>query len=444
MRRLSLRLRSVILTLLALGLFMPVTVFTLDNAYTSSLRQAKLNELRLMSLALVSEFELDGDVPVMPELLYEEQLNLPDSGYVGMIVFRDNVVWQSASALNYTLSSPPPAPAVGEEAFIDDFHPRFDDTHRYFSYIFTAEFATSEDFEPVHFYILNEQTAFLTERNTFLDTVWKGMLILSGALLILLLVGTRLILLPVNRLISEIKRTASGQQKQLTANYPPEFDSLKGSINHLIETESAQRQRYKHSLDDLAHSLKTPLAVATGSRPLSDDARNALSDIDALIQRQLKRAAAGQTGWQSATPVKPSLLKLTGAMEKVYRERDLTLSCSCPDNAQFKGDQTDLMEILGNILDNACKAANAAVSVTVTQQAHWLVIAITDDGPGIASDQKKRLLERGERLDTYAEGQGIGMAVVSDLVSAYGGQLVISSPPEGGATIEVRLPAPSV
>ena len=144
MTRLSLRLRSALLALLALAIFIPVTVLTLDKAYTESLTQAKHNELKLMNLALVSAFELDGDVPYMPELLYEEQLNLPDSGYIGIIVFRNKVVWKSASALHNEVIATLPAPATGDEEFITEDRGALSNTGSYFSYAFTAEFAAAE------------------------------------------------------------------------------------------------------------------------------------------------------------------------------------------------------------------------------------------------------------------------------------------------------------
>ncbi len=441
MNRLSLRLRSLILALLALMVFVPVTVLTLDRAYTSSLMQAKLSELRLMGLALVSAFELDGEVPVMPELLYEEQLNLPDSGYVGMIAYRGNVVWQSASALNYQIESPPPAPQVGEEAFHDTFHPGFDSEHTYFSYVFTAEFAGTNSFEPVHFYILNDKTAFAQERDAFLSTVWRGMLILSAGLLVLLIIGMNVVISPVRKLISEIRETAQGNQASLSRHYPSEFDGLKTSINQLIDSESEQRTRYKNSLGDLAHSLKTPLAVAMGARPLSPEGIEALTQIDTLIQRQLKRATAGQRSWQAAIEVSPVLDKIIAAMRKVHQQAGLTISVSCSPDCRFKGDETDLLEMLGNVIDNACKAAGRKVWVRGTTTHPWTKIVVEDDGPGISESDKQRLLSRGERLDSYSEGQGIGMAVVSDLLAIYGGQLRIGRSEHGGARIEMRLPA---
>ncbi|MCU7555287.1 ATP-binding protein [Alteromonas sp. ASW11-19] len=440
MKGLSLRLRSLLVAIIALGLFIPATVLTLERAYTTSLTQAKLNELKLMSLALVSAFELDGDIPYMPELLYEEQLNLPDSGYVGMIAFRDKVVWQSASALNFTITSPPPAPPVGEVQFTDDYRASFDDAQQYFAYTFSAEFAASNDFEPVRFYIFNDKQEFNAERDAFVDTVWQWMLLLSLGLLVLIVVGINVVLAPVRKLISEIHLTARGEQRQLAASYPSEFDSLKRSINHLLQAEAEQRARYKNSLGDLAHSLKTPLAVALGARPLPGEAEEALGQINQLIQRQLKRASAGKSGWQTPIAIAPLVNKLFNAMKKVHRDKQLSFRLNADNNATFAGDHTDLMEVLGNLIDNASKAARSGVWVTVKREGHWLTLLVDDDGPGIPPAQKERLLLRGERLDAYQDGQGIGMAVVSDLVAIYEGQLSIQDAPQGGARIQLRFP----
>ncbi len=443
MKRLSLKLRSVLAALLALGLFIPVTVLILDNAYTRSLGQAKLNELKLMNLALVSAFELDDGNAVMPELLYEEQLNLPDSGYIGIVVFRNKVVWQSASALHFDIQHPPASPGVGEERFIQDTRPHFDSDAHYFTYGFTAEFAGPRQFEPVQFYILNNRSEFDRERETFLATVWRNLLALGVVLLLLLLGGISIILAPVRSLIAEIKKTSEGRQAALIHSYPAEFAGLKRSINRLLQTEAQQRKRYKNSLGDLAHSLKTPLAVALGTPALPPEASDALLQIDQLIQRQLKRATAGQKGWQAPVPVGPLVERISGAMAKVYRDKALNISLDIDPTAQFLGDETDLFEMLGNLLDNACKAAAKQVRITCEHQARYLVIKIEDDGPGIAAHLRQTLLERGARLDTYTEGQGIGMAVVSDLVDIYQGQLEVYDSELGGAGVQIRFALPA-
>ena len=189
MRQLSLRVRSILLAVVLLALFAPFTIFILDGAYTKSLTQAKMSELRLMNLGLLSAFELDGDVPYMPEVLYEEQLNLPGSGYIGVIVFRDTVIWQSASALEYTLKAPSLRVDVGNELFLDNFETTIGNTNDFFVYAFTAEFASSNQFEPVHFYILNDKEQFSAERTTFVNTAWQWIATLCVILLIFIIVG---------------------------------------------------------------------------------------------------------------------------------------------------------------------------------------------------------------------------------------------------------------
>ena len=453
MKRLSLRARTIIAGAVMLLIFLPATVFTLEKAYTESLLAAKQNELKLINLALVSEFEFDGNIPSMPELLYEEQLNLPGSGYIGIVMINNAIVWRSASALslgNLTVDDISPAhkPRVGEEYFSTEdvqltgqlLGQLSAPPTAYFSYLFTAEFAADDGFKPVTFYVLNDATQFTQDRDMFLTTTWRWLLFIAIALLVVLVFSIALFTAPIRKIIGEVELTAKGEQHQLDGHYPIEFHGLTSSINALLETEQQQRQRYKNSLGDLAHSLKTPLAVAQGCEPLPDTARHALVQINQLIERQLKRASAGTSAWQERVEVAPIVEKIVNAMGKVYRDKNLRLDTHYTAPGLFAGDATDLMEIVGNLLDNACKAARSKVSVTITAQAKWTTITIIDDGPGIPKDQRQQLLERGNRLDTYSEGQGIGMAVVTDLLGIYEGRLMIADSELGGASVQVQLP----
>ena len=136
----------------------------------------------------------------------------------------------------------------------------------------------------------------------------------------------------------------------------------------------------------------------------------------------------------------PVVQQLIAALNKVYRDKHLKLSAS-GDDGLFFGDKTDLMEILGNLMDNACKAARSEVVVSVRQLSRQTELHIDDDGPGIPAEQVERLLNRGQRLDAYTDGQGIGMAVVTDLLTAYEGKLTINRATLGGASIKITLPA---
>lgn len=440
MHNLSLRLRSFAAALLALLIFIPLTAVTLEKAFNSSLSQSMLQQLRVQSLALISEFELDnsGSEALMPEQLYNDQFNMPGSGLYAFIQSQEGVLWQSLSTLNWQQQPQFLTPAIGTEAFIENFSMQ----NNYFLYAYTAEFESSAGYQPVSFYILQDKQVFNAEKNKFANTLWNWLGLIALLLLILLLVSLNAALLPISRLNKQIRQAESGQLERIDHRYPPELEKLKNSINHLLDTEQQQRSRYKNSLSDLAHSLKTPLAVLSGIEGLPQQAKEPISQINLQIQRQLKRAVAGTTSkFEQAVPIKPVVDKLFNAMDKVYADKNLTLTHDIQHHTLgFNGDITDLMEILGNVLDNACKAATKQVTLSVLTSLNKLLIHIEDDGPGIPKDKREQMLERGTRLDSYKEGQGIGMAVVFDLVSAYQGQLEIKQSDLGGAKVTLVFP----
>jgi two-component system sensor histidine kinase PhoQ len=439
-RNLSLRLRSFAAAVLALLIFIPLTAVTLEQAFNGSLSQSMLQQLRVQSLTLISEFELDntGSEAEMPEQLYNDQFNIPDSGLYAFIQSHEGVLWQSLSTLNWQQQPQFSAPVIGAEVFIENFSMQND----YFLYAYTAEFESSEGYLPVSFYILQDKQVFNTEKSKFANTLWNWLGLIALLLLILLLISLNAALLPISRLNKQIRQAESGQLKRIDQHYPPELEKLKNSINNLLDTEQQQRSRYKNSLSDLAHSLKTPLAVLSGTAGLPEQAKEPISQINLQIQRQLKRAVAGTTStFEQAVEIKPIVDKLFNAMDKVYADKKLTLTYDFQHQALgFNGDMTDLMEMLGNVLDNACKAAVKQVTLSVLTSLNTLLIHIEDDGPGIPKDKRKQLLERGTRLDSYKEGQGIGMAVVADLVSAYQGQLEIKQSDLGGVKLTLIFP----
>ncbi|WJG10837.1 ATP-binding protein [Aliiglaciecola sp. LCG003] len=437
MIKLSLRLRSFAATLVALLLFIPLTVITLEQAYTNSLSQSMLEQLRVQSLTLIAEFEMIDGQPDMPEQLFNDRLNIPGSGLYAFIKIDGETVWQSLSTLNWIQQPELKVADIGQEVFIQNYHLVSD----YFLFSYTAEFEKKHDFVPVSFFIIQDKRMFDKERQTFANTLWYWLGFIGLLLLILLLISMNMALSPINTLIEQIKQAEQGQIERITNPYPPELEKLKSSINHLLNTEQQQRSRYKNSLSDLAHSLKTPLAVLLGNEQLPKSTLEPLKQIDNIIQRQLKRAVAGTgSGWEQAIEVAPIVAKLHNAMLKVHAAKALHLSVGVAEGCAFHGDKTDLMEMLGNLLDNACKAATHKVSINASQTNLLLRIVIDDDGPGIAPEHREALLQRGTRLDSYIEGQGIGLALVTDLVSAYNGSLTIANSPLGGASIALTFP----
>ena len=153
-----------------------------------------------------------------------------------------------------------------------------------------------------------------------------------------------------------------------------------------------------------------------------------------MIEHQLKRAASGGTDtWKKQTNVKPVIDSLVSAMKKVYQDKSIQYIQSIDEEAYFLGDKTDLMELVGNLLDNACKACEALIEIKVSQLNNTLSIHIGDDGPGIPEQQRTLLNVRGQRLDTYEKGHGVGMAIVADLIDGYQGKMKIATSDLGGA-----------
>jgi two-component system sensor histidine kinase PhoQ len=227
-------------------------------------------------------------------------------------------------------------------------------------------------------------------------------------------------------------------------------------LNALLQSERNRIVRYRDTLGNLAHSLKTPLAVIRASlgSAESEERRSEaaiqleIDRIAQIVEHQLKRAAAGggATLGQAPVPVLPLLCDLRAALMKVHAARDLQLEVDAAPELGFFGDIGDILELLGNVVDNACKWCRARVRVTARLDPdralpRRLSIVVEDDGPGIPQELRARVIERGVRADEHVPGHGLGLAMVRDTVAIYGGQFLIgSSEALGGARVELRLP----
>lgn len=274
---------------------------------------------------------------------------------------------------------------------------------------------------------------------------------LAALLLATLGVLLRWVLAPVRRLEGEIHAVEEGTLQGLGGGYPRELSGVTNSLNTLLVGERNRMSRYRDTLGNLAHSLKTPLAVMRTTLPncTPEQAKTLSVEIDkmtAIIEHQLKRAASGGALLgQAPLDVEPLVTELRATLMKVYARKDLSLSSNIEPNAQFVGDRADLFELLGNLMDNACKWCTSRVRVTVqpdasAPQRRRLQIIVEDDGPGISEADSARVLERGVRTDERVPGHGLGLAMVRDTVDLYGGKLTIARSELGGARILAALP----
>ena len=258
------------------------------------------------------------------------------------------------------------------------------------------------------------------------------------------------VLKPVRRMEREIHEVEEGRSEALGAGYPRELSGVATHLNALLIGERKRLARYRDTLGNLAHSLKTPLAVMRASLSGQGQSGTVGAEIDrmsGIIEHQLKRAAASGGALLGQAPVDVAQVgaELRGALLKVYADKDLSLEVAVAPGTQFIGDRGDLTELLGNLLDNACKwcRGRARLTATIDETAgarERLTLAVEDDGPGISASDRARVLERGVRADQKVPGHGLGLAMVHDTVDLYGGRLLIDASPPGGARVSVRLP----
>lgn len=412
---------------------LPIIGFTLSNAFEQQLNLSIKNELKAYSYSIFTVAEVEDKQLLMPDILLENQFNVSQSGLYALITplhinkkqqQKTEPLWQSQSLLTMTLPNNLPSPDVGKTAFSQISL----QNNSHLLYSFSVSFSDKgQDFE-VTLHLIKDQQEFLIALNDFKQKLWIWLFVLMIVFVFVQIIWLLWTLKPLTVLTHELEKIEKGHKKNLDADYPLELRQVTQQLNTLLATEENQRKRYRNALSDLAHSLKNPLAVLQSNVGISSNATEQLQLINQIIEHQLKRAqSAGESSWYLGVQVNQVVHKLISTLSKIYQDKNLSFIVEVDPNAIFKGDEADLMEILGNILDNACKAAQFKVVLNVIVVDKKLIIEIADDGQGIEKSQQALILSRGGRADTYQAGHGIGLAIVNDLVSSYQGQLTISN-----------------
>jgi two-component system sensor histidine kinase PhoQ len=428
-----------------------LTVWALDRIFRESAAQALRERLDEQLIGLVTAAELNEDGRMDVRLLDpESRLSTPNSGHYALVRNqRGRELWRSPSAagravdFGATLSS-------GRTLF---FQTRLagGELVAVYSRGLQWDYAPGNSANLVFSVAqdLAAQQARLRRFRQQLVAWFAGLTILLLAVLGWLL---RQVLRPIHRLEHEIAEVDSGKRGQLGGGFPRELSGVARSLNALLRSEHQRIARYRDTLGNLAHSLKTPLAVMRSALASGTDMRATInSEIDRVAQivdHQLMRAATsgGTTLGQTPVPVLPIVTELRNTLRKVHANKDLAIEATVDANVGFVGDRGDITELLGNLLDNACKWCRSRVQIQVSVDARLppeqsLQIRVEDDGPGIAPADRSRVLARGVRVDERAPGHGLGLAMVADAVAVYGGDLAIGdSTLLGGACLEIALP----
>ena len=450
----SLSARLLVSVSVLLLLFFGATVVVLDTAFRTAGEQARRDILdgHLMQLLAAANPNDEGDLSFPPDL-HEERFNTIGSGLYGEL--RDDsgeLAWRSRSALGLEIPQrgfPRLGVRVFERESLEDGTPLLT-----LSLAVQWEFPDG-DLKPYVFKVAESLDSFNAQVAEFRRQLVGWFAAIALIMLLSISFLMRGLLRPLRQIETEIGEIEEGKRASLSEKFPTELTGVARNMNLLIDNERARSDRYRHTLGNLAHSLKTPLAAMRAltadigsSRALGERFNEQIERMDEIVRYQLRKPAASAADnlILGPVPVAEEVERLVSGLRKVYHDKRPVIDADVAPDIRFRGDTGDFLELAGNLLDNACKWCKGRVSITVRHSATsgdgrgGMRLIVDDDGPGIPEEAAEALLERGMRLDEATPGHGIGLAIVRDLARSYGGTLTIGRSALGGAMITVDIP----
>lgn len=446
----SLTSRILIAGTIVLSAFFGLTGYTLDNAYQKSAKKAVENRLlgQVMTLIAVAQVNLDGTIQIpanLPFILF----NNIDSPYYGKILdAKGNVIWTSPYMGSRDFK------ALQLHQITQTVLTRTKDSLG--SPIFNLSYCITWDTvnnKPVYTINIAESTEnYNTEIAHFRKILWSWLIGVSIVLLITFWTVIRWSLRPLRQAAEEIVSIEQGKKTKIEGTYPTELKALTANLNALIKSNHEHLVRHRNALSDLAHSLKTPLALMRSASQSYTDGNSQLNQaigqqtnhMQQIIDYQLQRAAtSGRIPLAKPISVEGIVTKIVSTMSKVYAGKKVNCVVQIDKPCLFLGDESDLFEILGNLIDNAYKWCKKSVRITARvnescKTDRCFTLIVEDDGPGIDKEIAENVTERGVK-SSRKPGTGIGLAIVEDIVDAYQGEFQIGKSQLGGACFELRF-----
>jgi signal transduction histidine kinase len=397
----------------------------------------------------------EGDEPRVPKIVGEPLFELTHSGWYWQITPLDNAPGRrmvSASLAGESLLLPSslkkkPDPTniiwynttgpVGEQLRIAEnvYNAGEDESPRFYSFLVAGDAETTESVNA-------------TFRLPLTIALGLAGLVLVAATLF----QVRFVLWPLQAIEKRLAGIRSGNAEKLDGTLPSEIEPLRTELNALIKSNQEIVERARTQVGNLAHALKTPLAVilnearddkGTSAQKIAEQATVMHDQVNYYLDRARMAARTGLVGRQ--TEVYPVAEGIVRALERIYSERNLNISVDCPPEARFLGEKQDLEEMLGNLLDNACKWANVRIALKVvvndTPARKLLLISVDDDGPGLTPEQRAQGIARGRRLDETKPGSGLGLSIIAELAQSYRGTFALEQATLGGLSARLELPA---
>jgi signal transduction histidine kinase len=293
-----------------------------------------------------------------------------------------------------------------------------------------------------------DRTPVSRDVRTFDTTTAIALVLLGAGLIAAVVIQVRVGLQPLFALQREVTAVRTGRSERIGGHYPRELEPLAAELNALMTHTQEVVERQRTHVGNLAHALKTPLSVilteaSQQGGPLAEVVTRQAETMGQHVDHHLRRAraAARTQGQGESTQVAPVVEDLSRTLEKIYRGKLDEIEWDCPEDLRFHGERQDLLEIAGNVMENACQWANGRVRVTVApDEPRRFVLTVEDDGPGLPPAKRGEVLRRGARLDERTPGSGLGLAIVDELARAYGGSITLGASPLGGVEALIRLP----
>ena len=301
---------------------------------------------------------------------------------------------------------------------------------------------------PVIIMVAEDRSPVDKEARRFALLTAGALLALGVGILSAVFLQVRIGLQPLFRLRREVAEVRKGKAERIVGEYPSELEPLAVELNALVAHNQDVVERQRTHVGNLAHALKTPISV------MLTEAQQQPGQLSEVVSRQAEamrghvehhlrraRAAARSQSHGERTLVEPVIDELAVTLERIFRDKGVEIDWRCPDDLCFRGEKQDLMEMAGNVIENAGKWCRSRVWVNVEPTGpEQMVVTVEDDGPGLPADRREEALKRGQRLDESAPGSGLGLAIVDELARAYGGAVTLGESARGGLKVQIGLP----
>ncbi len=432
-------------SLIVLVGFMLLTAIALETAVEKRMLQSEEDKLLALMYSVLAAVDRDStglSITVSDTRLFENALFDSESGLRALIYDTQGEIWHSLSTVGLF---PKPVDLKPEEMRFSQLK---HNDRNWFQLAFSIRWPNVHDKLSQYQVVLwKDASDYYAMFKRFRQTLWLWLAITIALLLLVMWLVMFWSLRPLRQIGEEVRAIEDGDKLRFDSIYPAEITPLTQNLNLLLQREQHQMQRYRNALDDLAHSLKTPLAVVNGlahKQHWQEEDRITLQDqnqrMNQIVSYQLQKAAT-VGGELISKPIDliQLLSKTVNALRKVYPDKQINLQTRASGVLPVRMDEGDLLEILGNLIDNACKYSNHKINIQVMEDRQSIDVIIEDDGKGLASSELQEIIQRGKRLDQSLEGQGIGLAVVDEIVKAYEIHMNFDSSSLGGVKVSLRF-----